>query len=61
MERDAGIEPAAHAWEAWVIPLYDARSGRPILRAAGKPQQMLHEPVPLMLILYALQLCEMGA
>ena len=23
-----GIEPTAQAWEAWVLPLYDARSGR---------------------------------
>ena len=26
-----GIEPTAQAWEAWVLPLYDARSGRLIL------------------------------
>jgi hypothetical protein len=33
-----GIEPTAQAWEAWVLPLYDARL-RPILVAilgAGK-------------------------
>ncbi len=23
-----GIEPTAQAWEAWVLPLYDAREGR---------------------------------
>jgi hypothetical protein len=23
-----GIEPTAQAWEAWVLPLYDARSRR---------------------------------
>ena len=22
-----GIEPTAQAWEAWVLPLYDARAG----------------------------------
>ena len=22
-----GIEPTAQAWEAWVLPLYDARNG----------------------------------
>ncbi len=26
-----GIEPTAQAWEAWVLPLYDARSRRLIL------------------------------
>src|ERR1700691_3418653 len=25
MERAMGIEPTAQAWEAWVLPLYDAR------------------------------------
>jgi hypothetical protein len=27
LERAMGIEPTAQAWEAWVLPLYDARSG----------------------------------
>ena len=27
MERAMGIEPTALAWEARVLPLYDARSG----------------------------------
>lgn len=27
MERAMGIEPTAQAWEAWVLPLYDAREG----------------------------------
>ena len=27
MERAKGIEPSALAWEARVLPLYDARSG----------------------------------
>jgi hypothetical protein len=26
MERAMGIEPTAQAWEAWVLPLYDARA-----------------------------------
>ena len=26
VERAMGIEPTAQAWEAWVLPLYDARS-----------------------------------
>ncbi len=25
LERAMGIEPTAQAWEAWVLPLYDAR------------------------------------
>ena len=28
-----GIEPTAQAWEAWVLPLYDARSAPLILIA----------------------------
>jgi hypothetical protein len=28
VERAMGIEPTAQAWEAWVLPLYDAREGR---------------------------------
>src|ERR1700722_2550102 len=28
VERAMGIEPTAQAWEAWVLPLYDARLGR---------------------------------
>src|SRR5450432_2157361 len=27
VERAMGIEPTAQAWEAWVLPLYDARWG----------------------------------
>ena len=27
LERAMGIEPTAQAWEAWVLPLYDARAG----------------------------------
>ena len=27
-----GIEPTAQAWEAWVLPLYDAREGRHSMR-----------------------------
>jgi hypothetical protein len=26
VERAMGIEPTAQAWEAWVLPLYDARA-----------------------------------
>ena len=39
MERAMGIEPTAQAWEAWVLPLYDARSGRlgRILSAVTRP------------------------
>ena len=32
VERAMGIEPTAQAWEAWVLPLYDARA-TPILVA----------------------------
>ena len=32
VERAMGIEPTAQAWEAWVLPLYDA-SMSPILIA----------------------------
>ena len=28
-----GIEPTAQAWEAWVLPLYDARLRQPNLVA----------------------------
>jgi hypothetical protein len=28
VERAMGIEPTAQAWEAWVLPLYDARLAR---------------------------------
>ena len=27
MERAMGIEPTSEAWEASILPLYDARSG----------------------------------
>ena len=32
VERAMGIEPTAQAWEAWVLPLYDARKGRHSMR-----------------------------
>jgi chromosomal replication initiation ATPase DnaA len=32
MERAMGIEPTAQAWEAWVLPLYDARRSASIAR-----------------------------
>jgi hypothetical protein len=31
MERAMGIEPTSEAWEASILPLYDARSAPPIL------------------------------
>jgi hypothetical protein len=34
-----GIEPTAQAWEAWVLPLYDARL-RPILAALSWIRQI---------------------
>ena len=42
MERAMGIEPTAQAWEAWVLPLYDARSG-PKDNASGRPRQPWRE------------------
>jgi hypothetical protein len=33
VERAMGIEPTAQAWEAWVLPLYDARAGQIITRS----------------------------
>lgn len=33
LERAMGIEPTAQAWEAWVLPLYDARTEARILVA----------------------------
>ncbi len=30
-----GIEPTAQAWEAWVLPLYDAREGGYSIRIVG--------------------------
>ena len=43
-----GIEPTAQAWEAWVLPLYDARTGyrflsQPILVAFRK----IRQPLPI--------------
>jgi hypothetical protein len=35
MERAMGIEPTAQAWEAWVLPLYDARSANDSSRVAA--------------------------
>ena len=34
-----GIEPTAQAWEAWVLPLYDARLAA-ILDALPRPKQI---------------------
>jgi hypothetical protein len=47
MERAMGIEPTSEAWEASILPLYDARSGsnpnaeyhpRCVARKNAKPQ-----------------------
>src|ERR1700730_8883948 len=35
MERAMGIDPTAQAWEAWVLPLYDARSANDSSRVAA--------------------------
>jgi hypothetical protein len=35
-----GIEPTAQAWEAWVLPLYDARFERLILVALRHIKQI---------------------
>jgi hypothetical protein len=32
MERAMGIEPTSEAWEASILPLYDARSGANLTR-----------------------------
>jgi hypothetical protein len=44
-----GIEPTAQAWEAWVLPLYDARASW-ILCASPRSAQILRpgrRPTPL--------------
>ena len=38
-----GIEPTAQAWEAWVLPLYDARVLSQILVAFRKIRQIFEE------------------
>ena len=35
MERARGIGPPTQAWEAWVLPLYDARRDKIILWEHG--------------------------
>src|ERR1700679_1742737 len=40
VERAMGIEPTAQAWEAWVLPLYDARASW-ILCASPRSAQIL--------------------
>ena len=37
-----GIEPTAQAWEAWVLPLYDARASRILTVFDGKLQRAWH-------------------
>jgi hypothetical protein len=41
MERAMGIEPTAQAWEAWVLPLYDARYSSILMRSPGDLQTAL--------------------
>jgi hypothetical protein len=36
-----GIEPTAQAWEAWVLPLYDARYSLILIMSAGNLQTVL--------------------
>ena len=36
LERATGIEPVSEAWEASILPLYDARSANLILLGNGK-------------------------
>ena len=38
VERAMGIEPTAQAWEAWVLPLYDARRGGHFMRSGASIQ-----------------------
>ena len=40
MERAMGIEPTAQAWEAWVLPLYDARERRHSMRLRAALQSL---------------------
>src|SRR6185312_15474006 len=35
LERAMGIEPTSEAWEASILPLYDARSARSLRIASG--------------------------
>ena len=36
-----GIEPTAQAWEAWVLPLYDARYSSIVIMSPGDLQTAL--------------------
>ena len=40
MERAMGIEPTALAWEARVLPLYDAREGAHSMRYCAALQSL---------------------
>src|SRR5208283_668251 len=42
VERAMGIEPTAQAWEAWVLPLYDARQGLDSSRVPKRRQIVGH-------------------
>ena len=48
LERAMGIEPTAQAWEAWVLPLYDARLVSILLRFCrqGQPNPTGEPPRP---------------
>jgi hypothetical protein len=41
LERAMGIEPTAQAWEAWVLPLYDARYSSILITSVGDLQTAL--------------------
>jgi hypothetical protein len=40
VERAMGIEPTAQAWEAWVLPLYDARLALILVGLSGAGKWM---------------------
>jgi hypothetical protein len=42
LERAMGIEPTAQAWEAWVLPLYDARAA--LILFASPPSAQIVRP-----------------
>ena len=46
MERAKGIEPSASAWEAEVLPLYDAREGAHSMLLGAVLQSFCVNPPP---------------
>ena len=44
VERAKGIEPSASAWEAEVLPLYDAREGAHSMLLGAVLQSFLRQP-----------------